>query len=276
MRLYLVLFIVCLSNSLYGQEKDCKQLFDLPSRDSTFVNRVIYCTEEIENYYYYSAVRSSVCNDTLCQLLQINIFWDLAGNFVNFDIQPGMPLTKHDHLPFSIEDYKKLHDVLMDNTSILGDIKEENLIDNSIKKYSQKIDGLTGATAKNIKSELVDGAPYTTYTLWNLVNGDIVSKMKNHTISISNSVIKKQLLNSTNPKTIIFGLKMFTEKDYLDNFQLIFSIMQLDNPFVNFYIAKNLPESVLWIDKNKEQLKIIWEHSDYNTKSILQKYFKIE
>ncbi len=57
---------------------------------------------------------------------------------------------------------------------------------------------------------------------------------------------------------------------------MLFSIMKMDNPLVNFYIAKILPESVLNIDKNKEHLKIIWEHSDHNTKSILHKYFKDE
>lgn len=66
-----------------------------------------------------------------------------------------------------------------------------------------KIDGLTAATAKEIKSVVVDGALYSTYTLWHLVHGNIKQQIQKYTLANYNSVIEKHLLRSGNPRTVV-------------------------------------------------------------------------
>ena len=257
-------------------EEYTEEVAILPGRDSVFLNPV-FLTSSVDEYYFYESVlKTPVCNDTLCQVVQIKIFWDLIGDYISFDTLTGYPLTKNDHLPFSPDDYNKLQATLRDDNSILGRKSESELLDNNRKRYSQKIDVVTGATDLQIKNAVVDGALYSTYTLWHLVNGDIRKVLSNCTIENYNSKIEEQLLFSDNPKSIIFALKQFEDKDYINRFQDVIRIMKKGYPLVNFYIAKNLPPEVFLSEENQKSISVIWQSLDPNTKSILNVYQDFE
>jgi hypothetical protein len=241
----------------------------IPGKDSVFLNPVYLNILDNELYIYESILRTPVCNDTLCQIVQIKVFWDLIGGYTRFDTLVGYPLTKNDHLLFTPEDYSKLQATLKDGNSILGRKSESELLDNNRNRYSQKIDAVTGATDLQIKNAVVDGALYSTYTLWHLVNGDIKNILSECTIKNYNSKMEQQLLFSDNTKSIIFALKQFDKEDYVNRFQEIIQVMKKGYPLVNFYIAKNLPSEVFLSDDNINSLNQIWQLLDPNTKSIL-------
>ena len=250
-------------------EVNSEEVAILPGKDSVFLNPVFLTSSVDECYVYETILRTPVCNDTLCQVVQIKIYWDLIGDYISFDTLAGYPLTKNDHLPFSPDDYNKLQATLKDGNSILGRKSEGELLDNTRQRYSQKIDAVTGATDLQIKNAVVDGALYSTYTLWHLVNGDIRQVLSSCTIENYNSKMEEQLLFSDNTKSIIFALKQFEDKDYINRFQDIIRIMEKGYPLVNFYIAKNLPHEVFLSEENQKSLSLIWNLLDPNTKSIL-------
>jgi hypothetical protein len=244
----------------------------MPSRDSVFMNPVFLCSDISGSYFYYSSIRTSVCNDTLCQMVTLNVFWDLAGNYSRFDTLPGRPLTKNDHIPFEKNDYQKLHATLSDENSILGEKKKEELLDETRSRYSEKLDAVTGATSHEIQSAVVDGALYSTYTLWHLINGEIKNMMREYTLSKYNSGMENQLLKSKNPKTVLFGLKNLDENDFLYRFETILDLMKSGNPLVNFSLAKKIPAKVLAIEENRKSIRSIWNILDRNTQSVLSNY----
>lgn len=244
----------------------------LPGKDSVFLNPIFITSSGKEYFYYECNLRTPVCNDTLCQVVQIKVFWDLIGNYIRFDTLPGYPLTKNDHLPFTSENYNKLQTTLKNENSILGRKNENELLDNHQKRYSEKIDAVTGATDIQIKNAVVEGALYSTYTLWHLVNGTIKKELSGYTLKIYNHKIEQQLLYSNNTKSIIFALKQFDDQDYVVRFQEIIKIMENGHPLVNFYIAKNFPPAAFLPEENINSLEMVWEELDPNTKSILGIY----
>lgn len=254
------------------QKTDCRQVLKLPSLDSTFINPVYLCTDSSGSYFYYATLETTVCNDTLCQIVVLNVYWDLGGYYTHFDTIQGKPLTKYDHNPFTFLDYQKLHMTLGDERSILGEKSRGELLDKSETRYSEKMDAVTGATAREIRSAVVEGALYSTYTLWHLINGDIRQKLWKNTLLIYNPKIESQLLNSTNPRTKILALKMVDDSYYFNHFDEIIQMMQSGNPLLNFYIAKKIPEGVFDIEKNRNSISSIWNLLDFNTQSVLRNY----
>src|SRR5690606_27133137 len=79
---------------------------------------------------YVSEISTPVCADGNCRLMDIRLYWTLLGDYAGFDRYPMLPLTKHDHDEFLIEDYNKLHNLLIDNNSIL----KKRTIDELVEK----------------------------------------------------------------------------------------------------------------------------------------------
>lgn len=253
-----------------------KEVAIIPGKDSVFLNPVFLNISDDDLYRYESILKTPVCDDTLCQIVQIKVYWDLIGDYTRFDTLAGYPLTKNDHLLFTSEDYSKLQATLKDDNSIIGRKSESELLDNNRNRYSQKLDAVTGATDLQIKNAVVDGALYSTYTLWHLVNGDIKNVLANWTIKNYNSKMEQQLIFSDNTNSIIFALKRFDEQDYVGRFQEILRVMKKGYPLVNFYIAKNLPAEIFLSEENIQSLNQIWQLLDPNTKSILAVYLSLD
>jgi len=131
-----------------------------------------------ENELYMANLSGNVCSDSLCRPINIDIYWDLLGNFVDYKVAKGNELTKFDHVELTKEDHRKLYEILSDTNSLLRDYGMNDLVDTSIKVVSQiKVDAVTGATNPTFEGAVVQGAVYTVYTLWHFVNGDIKKAM---------------------------------------------------------------------------------------------------
>ena len=81
-------------------------------------------------------------------------------------------MSKFDHEPFSQEEYEELDQLLADPFLPLGNYTFEELVKRP-DTVSQSMDGVSGATMKDVLEYIVPGAAYTTHKLWNLIHGPI-------------------------------------------------------------------------------------------------------
>jgi hypothetical protein len=113
---------------------------------------------------YFSPIFTPVCVDGSCYPININIYWDLAGNYLKYSLPENEVLTKIEHLLFTDFDYGLLHRMIAKSPSTLANfsIYELTLPDEN------KVDGITGATRPELSGSFVPDALFTTYTLWHL------------------------------------------------------------------------------------------------------------
>ena len=136
-------------------------------------------TKESIPLYYYKNVKGEVCFDDECRLLDVVVYWNITGRYLGFELPKGEFLSKHDHEPFSESEYQRLHTLLADSSIPLDAVSFEKLVEQP-KNEEGTVDAVSGATSKSVADMVVKGAAYTTYKLWNIVNGptmDIVSEL---------------------------------------------------------------------------------------------------
>ena len=158
--------------------------------------------------YYSARLQSPVCMENLCNPIDIEIEWDLLGDFKSYNETPGDPVTKFDHQPLDSADHQKLKSILANKESLLQDYEIEDLVDTTVKVYSKEIDAMTGATSKTFDNEIVSGAIYTCYTLWHFVNGELPGQLLRHTKSILDNELILAMIQTRqdNYLNYIFGL----------------------------------------------------------------------
>lgn len=166
-------------------QDECKngrveEVFVESVNDSTNVTVKLKYDEAETPQYYFCHLNTGVCEDGLCKPLVIDVFWDLLGNFLKYEVPEGEPLTKMDHMEFTEEDHEKLRSILARKTSILKDYPLKDLFVKPKGSRSDKVDAVTAATRVDVKEEVVGGAVYSTYVLWHVVNGPIASKVADH------------------------------------------------------------------------------------------------
>ncbi len=248
--------------------KECRFAFNFTTDENDSRVTVNICKDpDNVPVCYESAVNMPVCDDTLCADVSLRIFWDLAGNYLNFDTIPGFQLTKFDHKKFTANDYLKLDEILKNRNSILRMLHKDELVDKSVKIKATTVDAVTGATPQTIKNAVVEGAVYTSYTLWHLVNGPVKDGMVLFTESIYSEQVSLQMLNSVNYETQLFALKKWTETDYELHAGLIFRLIKQSVPLVRAYIISNVPLPLNTAENNK-MLIDLWPFFDGYSKSI--------
>jgi hypothetical protein len=140
---------------------------------------------------YAMPIETEVCRDKVCRLATVTIYWDELGNFERLELPLGQELSKKDHTPFTASEYQRLDGILGDKNSVLKGFKIDEITSGPIK---ERVDGVTGATVLTVKEATVDGAAYTTYTLWHWVNGDIAAHLRDSTQrAVSPGFLKKLL-----------------------------------------------------------------------------------
>ncbi|MFY0652443.1 MAG: hypothetical protein JXQ96_10440 [Cyclobacteriaceae bacterium] len=164
--------------------------------------------------FYYQDIFTPVCEDNSCKPVYITLMWDLLGNYRDYRVDPKWPLTKIDHLPFSDEEYEKLHLVLADDHSILSSYTKKNIAElyaSSKNNNIDDVDAVSGATPQYIKDQTIEGALYTCHTLWNLCRGKISEQLLNHTENhLLNDDLIHQMILSGELKLIEFAFQHLT------------------------------------------------------------------
>lgn len=149
-------------------------------------------------FTYSKNIRTSVCFDNQCRLLVATIYWNPTGRYLGFGLPEGEFLSKKEHDPFTVQEYERLNSLLADPTLPLGTISYNELVLESQLPIGNlgNIDGVSGATNKDLLSYIVEGAAYTTYKLYQLIYGPDQDFIEEWTLENLNEGFILQVLDS--------------------------------------------------------------------------------
>ena len=155
---------------------------------------------------YRMFLRTGVCLDGTCKLLEATLYWDALGRFVRFEYPQGTPFTKMEHDPFSAADYEKLHGFLADSLSILGTRPLGFFVVDKPEEGSADSDTETSATPPDAKVAVIEGAAYTTWVLWRWVHGEVLAQLLAQTNENLSVDYLLECLQSDNSQFVQFAL----------------------------------------------------------------------
>ena len=149
--------------------------------------------------------------------------------------------------------------------------KQKNeLIDKEKVKASDVVDGTTGATALEIKEEVVEGALYSSYTLWHLAyNGTIKNMITAHSQHELDEQLLTHLLDSERSGYKLFAFHNFDEKDFITYKAYLMKSLQEDMPLTRKYILKNIPDELWGTSSVQEEVCALFNVFDVNTRTYL-------
>lgn len=247
----------------------CKSSFDVSISNpietgimlDTINNSILLHLDDSQKpQFYYSEIYTPVCQSSECLPIRINLFWTLAGNYLKYTLPVGEILTKVDHIHFAEEDYHKLGLILVNKNSTLNYLRKEDFQFVNTSDTLKKVDGTTGATKKVSKRDYVEGAIFTSLTLYHLANGVAVEKMKSFTL---NELIKKEevdfFLNHSDRSTADLGFQFL--KYNLNETDLLNVILKMMNSTSNQVVdlsVRYLPEFAIAIDSVEEKIAVLY------------------
>lgn len=218
------------------EAKSIQRKIDIPSQ-LNFPTSVFLVEKDGAPEFYMADIDVPVCSSGVCFNAEIKMYWDVFGHFLKFQLPENMHLTKKDHEPFQLSDYRLLHSILLNKNSSIknyteGDILEEN-----------EVDGYSGASAA-VDFNYVPDAIMSSFTLWHIANG-ITSYLKKYTLS--------HYQNQMAIKDELEGVK----KRKVNN--LLFGYMQKYNSLSITDIA----QIVDYLDSHPRKVGVITEFSGY-------------
>nr|WP_299384063.1 hypothetical protein [Allomuricauda sp.] len=192
---------------------------------------------------YETYIRTPVCEDDKCYLVEIMFFWDLMGRYVGYDTIPGQQLTKLDHIPFTSEDYQKLDRLLKDSASPIGKYSKEELIKDT---RESEVDGFSGATIQEVKEQVVSGGVYSCHTLWHIAHsGEVIDSLKNWTKASLTKPFVKKLVKLDDQELNYFLINSFKDEEFdLYLPEVILMMKQAEGYFVKNTIEA-IPSNVI-------------------------------
>lgn len=175
------MFLFMLSFQVRGQHKPLVPEVAIEYRvnDTLEIQVNLIQDQKTAAYYYHAFLATDICNDKVCLPIQVDLFWNLMGEYDHFSVPQGQVFTKFDHQYFDQTDYDLLQDILRDTLSPIRDYAVEEFLDKKEQKYSIELDAITRPTLKVFSNVTVPGALYTVYALWHIVNGNIKQLIRN-------------------------------------------------------------------------------------------------
>lgn len=163
----------------------------------TIPNKTIKIYSDKNGYpiKYSRNIVTGVCIDGECRKVAINLFWNSTGRYLGFQLPHGEFLSKTEHTPFNEEEYKRLHEILSDAYSPLASYTLGELAPKT-DTLGLKVDAVSSATIEAVLDHIVDGAVYTTYTLWHIVYGETKHEIEKLSAQKLNSKLCLLILNS--------------------------------------------------------------------------------
>lgn len=178
--LILPLFVLILSFKVKSQGT-----YRIVSVVADSVGHFVYYEEDEEGFakFYFTNVEVAPCEDNVCFLIRLRLYWDASGNYLYYRLQPKFKLTKLQHVAFLEQEYYQLHKILNNPISGMKYMGQDELVTRSFVTRPDGVDGISEATSSSVNFEFVDGAIKTTYTLWNLVHSSLGISIKNMAMS---------------------------------------------------------------------------------------------
>ncbi|HEY9257556.1 hypothetical protein [Chitinophaga sp.] len=233
--------------------------FSIRENDTTTYQLQLALDKAGRPLYYFRNIFTPVCYTGECKPVFINFYWDLLGNYIRYDLPEGEPLTKLDHKVFKPADYEKLQEILAKPNSLLADLKITDLIVPGTENLADSVDARTGATLKTIKNEVIPGAVYTCYTLWQIAHGAVITEMERITETYNNTTLLHRFLSSGNYQYQYWALGkvMDTHGAITPGFETdIRNIVSGKNIFIARYILQQVHPDFL---TGKKQQRWLWE-----------------
>lgn len=227
-------------------------------------------TSENRPLFYAMDILGSVCFDNQCRQLNITVYWNITGRYLGFELPVKEFLSRHDHEPFDNEDYQQLNALLADPYLPLANVSFDELIEHP-HSDDIGIDGVSGATSKDVLDYVVKGAAYTTYTLWNIVYGPSKALVRNLTQQQITPSLLGLILKSPSSEDRIWGLDKIDAFKELDE-QVTDALLQ-NISGENFFVAYSAINSITSIHLKSEPLQIqlfsIYEKVNYNLRRLI-------
>ena len=209
---------------------------------------------------YHARIFTPVCETERCYTIELDLYWDLIGNFIRYDTLPGKRLTKLDHIPFSEEDYVKLRDILLNRNSALGDFKKDELVENT---RISELDGITGATKSEIKNSVINGAVYSCYTLWHIAYGSAVDSIQAATKQLWSKSLVQKLVQQERVDVNYFLINHFTVEDFKFFLPEILNSLNLDQGYYVKNAIEKMPSEAFSIAESQEYFTEHFEALNY-------------
>lgn len=255
-----------------------EEAFSIPGADSSLQHQVWLLKDKVgQPRLFYAPITTPVCIDGKCKPVHITLYWNLIGNYVGYALPPAIPLSKYDHESFEAADYSRLHDLLLDDKSVLKRKKLDDLFDKSaalkekVTYKGEEVDAVTGATKKEIKASLVAGALYSCYTLWHLAHGAVKDSIESYTTKQKPELIENYLLYTPYRDYQHFAIKQLDTVAILGNVERVVELVQRTAPLTRSYLLKKLPKSVFADSIHAAALYRQIPALDLNTKTLLVK-----
>lgn len=246
--LLLVLFSWLCINCI-AQSGRNELVFGEQINDSTKVDVLLHFDATNEPVYYFCHVNTAVCEDGLCKLMVVDVFWDLLGNFLKYELPEGEALTKMDHMEFTKEDHEKLRGILSSKGSILKDYPLRDLVVKPTGRKSGNVDAVTAATRADVKDVVVSGAVYSTYVLWHIVNGHIASMIEEHSKPLLTKERIAGMFYSENFYYQYFALNSIAEKDSMEYADEVVHLVTNGADYIPYFAIDKVPVSALRSEK---------------------------
>lgn len=224
---------------------------------------------------YYADILTPVCIDGLCKPVYVEMYWDLFGQYAGYGEYPDKLLSKFDHDDFEAHDYVKLNDLLSDSHSILGrrrltqlyDISQERAV--MIKFKGQEVDGVSGATKKEIKTAIVEGALYSCYTLWHLSYGEAAVKIKDRLPEIYNDALRDYFLSSGHDSYQMYAVENLPPAAFGSYINELTQVLTSCKPLTRKYTLKKMPKELYSQKMLVDRLYSNIEDLDFNARTLL-------
>ncbi|MFC4871653.1 FMN-binding protein [Negadavirga shengliensis] len=130
--------------------------------------------------FWKRRLKTGVCLTGECKSIDIAIYWEMDGDYFGLEVY-GEHLTKTDHSDFSTADYEKLEAVLHEEWPNLREYSLHEIVE---EPGGEEVDGVSGATIKEVTDESVADAVYTTYTIWHLAHEGEKEQLSRLTLEI--------------------------------------------------------------------------------------------
>ena len=224
---------------------------------------------------FYADVLTPVCIDGVCKPVFIELYWDLTGGYAGYGVYEDHPLTKFDHDEFLPADLEKLNRLLADNNSVLRRKELSDLFDEKateVKKIEfqgEELDAVSGATKKEIKESIVEGALYSCYTLWHLIHGEAARKIEHYLDSIYTEELERAFLFSAYEPYNYYALKKMEVSSFEKYAERIAGIFAVAKPLSRTYILKKMPADMLETESLSLKFYEHFAEVDINTKTLL-------
>lgn len=260
----------------WQQAKKSEPVFDFKNPDTLIEHQMqLLLGKNDMPLLYYADIQTPVCIDGLCKPVYVEMYWDLLGQYAGYGVYPEHLLTKFDHDLFEDKDHLTLHQLLLDQNSVLARRKLTELYDTettrteSIKFKGKEVDGISGATKKEIKESIVEGGLYSCYKLWHLAYGEATEKMRNLLPSIYSDTLSNYFLSSAHQDYQFYAVKKLKPTEFEEKLEHLVSIVRIGNPLTRAYIIKKMPKNLF---QHPLVIKEWYQHFsefDFNAKTLL-------